>query len=202
LNVADGYNALACRLGWPPSSANYLDRSLRCAGTGPANWTQSSLRLPHIGELNADLGRNTAGREPYWRSSPMGFAGAMTESPMHDHTQAGEVLGAGRLLAEITNRIVALMREHYGRGPIRAKTYVLDNLIVCVLSEGFTAIERLGARLRRARDQRSRRRLTLLIRSVGRCDSTAAVGGQEPSRRLRRRARRRMAAQLRGGTGL
>jgi uncharacterized protein YbcI len=34
------------------------------------------------------------------------------------------------------------MREHYGRGPIKAKTYVLDNLIVCVLSNGFTAIER------------------------------------------------------------
>jgi uncharacterized protein YbcI len=34
------------------------------------------------------------------------------------------------------------MREHYGRGPIKAKTYVLDNLIVCVLSDGFTAVER------------------------------------------------------------
>jgi uncharacterized protein YbcI len=51
-------------------------------------------------------------------------------------------LAGGRLLAEITNRIVALMREHYGRGPIKAKTYVLDNLIVCVLSDGFTAVER------------------------------------------------------------
>ena len=53
-----------------------------------------------------------------------------------------EELAGGRLLAEITNRIVAFMREHYGRGPIKAKTYVLDNLIVCVLSDGFTAIER------------------------------------------------------------
>ena len=51
-------------------------------------------------------------------------------------------LVGGRLLAEITNRIVAFMRDHYGRGPIKAKTYVLDNLIVCVLSDGFTAIER------------------------------------------------------------
>jgi uncharacterized protein YbcI len=51
-------------------------------------------------------------------------------------------LSGGRLLSEITNRIVAFMREHYGRGPIRAKTYVLDNLIVCVLSNGLTAIER------------------------------------------------------------
>ena len=52
-------------------------------------------------------------------------------------------LAGGRLLSEITNRIVSLMREHYGRGPIKAKTYVLDNLIVCVLTDGgFTAIER------------------------------------------------------------
>jgi uncharacterized protein YbcI len=51
-------------------------------------------------------------------------------------------LQGGKLLAEITNRIVSYMRENYGRGPIKAKTYVLDNLIVCVLSDGFTAIER------------------------------------------------------------
>ena len=56
--------------------------------------------------------------------------------------RADRLLVGGRLLAEITNRIVAFMREHYGRGPIKAKTYVLDNLIVCVLSDGFTAIER------------------------------------------------------------
>ena len=51
-------------------------------------------------------------------------------------------LSGGLLLAQITNRIVAMMREHYGRGPIKAKTYVLDNLIVCVLTDGFTAIEK------------------------------------------------------------
>jgi uncharacterized protein YbcI len=56
--------------------------------------------------------------------------------------QGVPLLVGGKLLAEITNRIVALTREHYGRGPIRAKTYVLDNLIVCVLTDGFTAIER------------------------------------------------------------
>jgi uncharacterized protein YbcI len=56
--------------------------------------------------------------------------------------EPGVPLVGGRLLAEITNRIVSFMREHYGRGPIKAKTYVLDNLIVCVLEDGFTAIER------------------------------------------------------------
>jgi uncharacterized protein YbcI len=54
----------------------------------------------------------------------------------------GPPFEGGRLLSEITNRIVSLMREHYGRGPIRAKTYTLDNLIVCVLMDGQTAIER------------------------------------------------------------
>jgi uncharacterized protein YbcI len=64
---------------------------------------------------------------------------------MSDQTSdrpGAEPLIGGRLMAEITNRIVALMRQHFGRGPIKAKTYVLDNLIVCVLSDGFTAIER------------------------------------------------------------
>jgi uncharacterized protein YbcI len=50
-------------------------------------------------------------------------------------------LFGGRLLAEITDQLVQLMREHYGRGPMKAKTYVLDNVIVCVLSDGFIALE-------------------------------------------------------------
>ena len=50
---------------------------------------------------------------------------------------------AAGCVAEITSRIVAFMRQHYGRGPIKAKTYVLDNLIVCALTDGgSTAIER------------------------------------------------------------
>ena len=53
-----------------------------------------------------------------------------------------EQLVGARLLAEITDQLVKLIREHYGRGPISAKTYFLDNLIVCVLSDGFIALER------------------------------------------------------------
>lgn len=53
----------------------------------------------------------------------------------------GNPLSGGELLTAISNKIVAILREHYGRGPIKAKTYVLDDLIVCVLRNGFTAIE-------------------------------------------------------------
>ena len=50
-------------------------------------------------------------------------------------------LAGGELLTAISNKIVAILRQHYGRGPIKAKTYVLDDLVVCVLRNGFTAIE-------------------------------------------------------------
>ena len=51
-------------------------------------------------------------------------------------------LSGGSLLAAISNSIVALLRDHYGRGPMRAKTYALDDIIVCVLRDsGFSAIE-------------------------------------------------------------
>jgi uncharacterized protein YbcI len=51
-------------------------------------------------------------------------------------------LSGGQLLAAISNSIVSLLREKYGRGPMKAKTYALDDMIVCVMREsGFSPIE-------------------------------------------------------------
>src|ERR1700735_3720664 len=51
-------------------------------------------------------------------------------------------LFGGQLLSAISTGIVKMLREHYGRGPIKAKTYALDDIIVCVLrGSGFTALE-------------------------------------------------------------
>ncbi|MEA2493795.1 MAG: hypothetical protein QOJ29_1706 [Thermoleophilaceae bacterium] len=67
--------------------------------------------------------------------------------PSRDPHASGEptdlpALSGGHLLAKISTSIVAIMREHYGRGPMRAKTYVLDDIIVCVLrGNGFTPLE-------------------------------------------------------------
>jgi uncharacterized protein YbcI len=37
---------------------------------------------------------------------------------------------------------VGILREHYGRGPMKAKTYALDDIIVCVMrGSGFTPLE-------------------------------------------------------------
>jgi uncharacterized protein YbcI len=52
-------------------------------------------------------------------------------------------LGGGELLSAISTRFVKLLREHYGRGPIKAKTYALDDIIVIVLrGTGFTPLEK------------------------------------------------------------
>jgi uncharacterized protein YbcI len=51
-------------------------------------------------------------------------------------------LKGGQLLAAISTSIVAIVREHYGRGPMNAKTYALDDIIVVVMrGSGFTALE-------------------------------------------------------------
>ena len=51
-------------------------------------------------------------------------------------------LSGGSLLAAISTRIVAILREHYGRGPMKAKTYALDDIIVVVMrGSGFTPLE-------------------------------------------------------------
>jgi uncharacterized protein YbcI len=53
-----------------------------------------------------------------------------------------EPLAGGKLLAAISTRIVAILSEHYGRGPMKAKTYALDDLIVVVMrGSGFTSLE-------------------------------------------------------------
>ena len=48
---------------------------------------------------------------------------------------------AGDVRTEISDGLVALLKEFYGRGPEQAKTYVHSDLVVCVLRGGFTPVE-------------------------------------------------------------
>jgi uncharacterized protein YbcI len=55
---------------------------------------------------------------------------------------SGTRLAGGHLLAAISTSIVGILRDHYGRGPIKAKTYALDDIIVVVMrGSGFTPLE-------------------------------------------------------------
>jgi uncharacterized protein YbcI len=61
-----------------------------------------------------------------------------------DPLQAGEIdTRHGEELAVVTNGIVGLFAEYYGRGPTRAKSYLLDDTyVVTVLRDTMTTVER------------------------------------------------------------
>jgi uncharacterized protein YbcI len=52
------------------------------------------------------------------------------------------VTSHGEQLAAVTNGIVQLFREYYGRGPNKAKSFLLDGyIVVCVLEDTMTTVE-------------------------------------------------------------
>ena len=64
----------------------------------------------------------------------------------HGRTWSGDIESrpaGGRLLAAISTSIVGILREHHGRGPMKAKTYAIDDIVVCVVrGSGFTPLEK------------------------------------------------------------
>jgi uncharacterized protein YbcI len=48
----------------------------------------------------------------------------------------------GERLAAVSNAIVSLFSEFYGRGPTKAKTYAFDNYLFTVLEGILTTVER------------------------------------------------------------
>src|SRR3954462_12650563 len=54
----------------------------------------------------------------------------------------GDQRSLGEMRATISNEIVRLQAEYYGKGPTRAKTYIVEDLVVVVLEESFTRAEK------------------------------------------------------------
>lgn len=48
----------------------------------------------------------------------------------------------GEQLAAISNAIVKIYSDAYGRGPTKAKTYAFDDYVLCVLEDILTTVER------------------------------------------------------------
>ena len=59
----------------------------------------------------------------------------------HSHSHTGSETH-GRLGAAISDAMVALVRDAVGRGPTRARTFIHDDVILCVLDETMTPLER------------------------------------------------------------
>ena len=55
---------------------------------------------------------------------------------------AGPQRSLGEMRATISREMVRLQAEYYGKGPTRAKTYIVEDLVVVVLEESFTRAEK------------------------------------------------------------
>jgi uncharacterized protein YbcI len=67
--------------------------------------------------------------------------------------------GGGHALVDLSNAMVALHREYFGRGPGAAKSFINDEMVVCVLSDIYTAVERTLIRAGQAEHVRRTRAL-------------------------------------------
>ena len=54
----------------------------------------------------------------------------------------GDRSSLGEMRATISREIVRLQAAYYGKGPTRAKTYIVEDLVVVVLEESFTRAEK------------------------------------------------------------
>ena len=87
----------------------------------------------------------------------------------------------GEMRATISREMVRLQAEYYGKGPTKAKTYIVDDLVVVVLEETFTRAERtLAERGEREAIQHIRRRFQQQMK-----DSFSSVVEQATGRRVR-----------------
>ena len=48
----------------------------------------------------------------------------------------------GEALAQISTELVQLHHRYYGKGPTKAKTYLVNDTVICILKGGFTTVER------------------------------------------------------------
>lgn len=73
-------------------------------------------------------------------------------------TEQKRPTSGGGQLAAISNAIVHLYAEHYGKGPTKARTYINDDVITCLLRDTLTTVEKTlitGGHEERVRDMRS-----------------------------------------------
>ena len=93
----------------------------------------------------------------------------------------GDKKALGEMRAMISKEIVRLQAEYYGKGPTKAKTYIVDDLVVVVLEESFTRAEKtLAERGEREAIQHIRRRFQQAM-----ADSFTSVVEQATGRKVR-----------------
>jgi uncharacterized protein YbcI len=72
------------------------------------------------------------------QAQPASAASELTDPDWTSGVETGRTSG---LRSEISNAMVGLKKNFYGKGPTKAKTYINDNYILCVLQGGLTRNE-------------------------------------------------------------
>ena len=114
-------------------------------------------------------------REEGLISGAEGTSGEGADSLVHDDHMAGVVSAdetTGRMRASLSNAMVGLKKELYGKGPTKVKTYINDNFVFCVLEEGLTQNEKT---LVAAGEERLVRQYRLRFQEVVQASSKEAV---------------------------
>ena len=73
-----------------------------------------------------------------------GYASRHDREP--GRSRAARTSTHGDVLTAISDGMVALLKEYYGRGPTRTKTYFEDDLVVCLMRAGSRAWSRRSSR--------------------------------------------------------
>ena len=107
----------------------------------------------------------------------------------------GDRSSLGPIRASISKEIVRLQAEYYGKGPTRAKTYIVDDLVVVVLEESFTRAEKTLAErgereaiehIRRRFQQQMADKFTSVVEQATGRRSGCSCRRRTSSRRVRR----------------
>jgi len=94
----------------------------------------------------------------------------------------------GELLASISNMVVSVYADHLGRGPTKARTFIANGVITCLLEDTLTRAERKlieSGRLSPILEVRSTLQETMRIELAGRMEELsgrhvrAIIGGTE-----------------------
>jgi len=89
-----------------------------------------------------------------------------------DWTREVETESGTNIAAEVSNAMVGLKKKFYGRGPNKAKTFINENYVFCVLDGGLTQNERT---LLDAGEHRLVRQFRLRFQEVMKGPTTEAV---------------------------
>ncbi len=65
----------------------------------------------------------------------------MSDMPVDPLSSPDDLTQGGGLLSRISTQMVRAMKQYYGRGPVSAKSYLIDDLLFIVMREGITQSE-------------------------------------------------------------